>query len=63
VEEPFETGRVGSSAMAYKRGPMRAERMTGMSRHVIPLVLDPRSPPRSSSSNARRRFFSQRLPS
>ena len=41
VEEPFETGQVGSSAMAYKRNPMRAERMTGMSRHVIALVLDP----------------------
>jgi adenylosuccinate lyase len=41
IEEPLGAAQIGSSAMAYKRNPMRAERMTALARHVITLSLDP----------------------
>lgn len=54
IEEPFEKNQIGSSAMAYKRNPMRSERMCSLSRYVMTL-------PQNAAMTASTQWFERTL--
>ncbi len=52
MEEPFEKNQIGSSAMAYKRNPMRCERMAALARYLMIDSLNPAITPPPSGLSA-----------
>jgi len=61
MEEPFEKGQVGSSAMAYKRNPMRCERACSIARHLMSLATQPAQTHSNQWLGASRRARARRV--